>query len=204
MQYKIKAMSISKEKILKNTKKYFETAEQYKFVSEELTNFLGQSFISAPASTSLNLHNCFEGGLIDHSLRVASYTIKLNETLPETLKQSKESLIKVSLLHSIGKAHLYKPNPSDWHKQNQGNMYIFNEDIVSMSIGERSAYYVMKFGTNLNENEYQAIIGFSKEATDVQNKWYSSTLSVLLRQAIELSIIEEKYNYKNSLNKNKE
>ena len=68
-----------------------------------------------------------------------------------------------------------------------------------MSVGERSAYYALSHGVHLNEIEYQAIIGHSKDVSDAQNKWYSHTLSVLLRQAIELAIIEEKNNFKNSL-----
>ena len=44
-------MSLTQEKILANTKKYFETAKNNDFMTDELMTFLGESFIKAPAST---------------------------------------------------------------------------------------------------------------------------------------------------------
>jgi len=59
-----------------------------------------------------------------------------------------------------------------------------------MKIGERSAYYALSNGVELSEEEYQSIINYDKSEEDKQSKWYGSTLSTLLRQANELSIIE--------------
>lgn len=187
-------MSLEQGKILKNTEKYFKTGEKFGFMNEELMNFLGQDFIKAPASTMKSLHNAFEGGLIDHTLRVTSYAVKLNDVLPENMKVSVDSLIKVSCLHQIGKAKLYKENTSQWHKDNQGKMYEFNDRMVSMSVGERSAHYALSYGIKLSEEEFQAIVNFAKDSSDKQAKYHSNTLAVLLRQAIELAIMEEQFN----------
>ena len=73
-------------------------------------------------------------------------------------------------------------------------MYEFNEDLVSMRIGERSIYYCMMNGVKLNEEEYQAIVNYDKSDDDKQSRWYSSPLSTILRQGNELSIIECKNN----------
>ena len=43
---------------------------------------------------------------------------------------------------------------------------------------------------NLTEEEYQSIVNYDKSDDDKQSKWYSSSLSTILRQANELSIIE--------------
>lgn len=188
-------MGLTKEKIVANAKKFFKTGETYGFMNDGLMNFLGETFIGAPASTMTSLHNAFEGGLIDHSLRVTSYAVKLNDILPETMRVSKESLIKVSCLHQIGKAKLYKENKSEWHKTNQGKMYEFNDNMTSMSIGERSVMYALKHGIDLSEEETQAIYNFAKDGTDKQAKYHSSTLAVILRQAIELAILEEQANF---------
>ena len=63
-------------------------------------------FFTAPASTKY--HNCFKGGLADHSLNVY-YNLKslvrnkhLEEEIPE------ESIIICGLLHDISKMNLYK------------------------------------------------------------------------------------------------
>jgi hypothetical protein len=71
-------------------------------------------------------------------------------------------------------------------------MYEFNDELTSMRVGERSAYYALKYGVELSEDEYQSIINYDKPEDDKQAKWHSSTLSTILKQANELAIIEEK------------
>lgn len=184
---------IKQEQIVKNTKKYFQTAQEHGFMTEELMNFLGESFIKAPASTMADLHNAFEGGLIDHLLRVTKYAVSINESLlSESLKLPKKDIIKVCFLHQIGKAHLYTPCTSEWHIKNQGKLYEFNDNLTSMRVGERSAHYALTKGVTLTEEEYQAIINFDKDDTDKQAKYHNSLLGDLLKMANQLAIIEEK------------
>jgi hypothetical protein len=44
----------------------------------------------------------------------------------------------------------------------------------------------------LSDVEFQAIMNFEKTDEDRQSRWYSDILSVILKQAIELAIFEEK------------
>lgn len=187
---------LNENKILENAKKYFETGTKYGFMNDKLMNFLGPEFIGAPASTSENMHNAFEGGLIDHSLRVTKYAVSLNDLLPLEMRVDKVSLVKVCCLHQIGKAKLFKYNDSKWHRENQGKMYEFNDDMVALSVGERSVMYTFKNGIDLTEEEYQAILNYNKDDSDKQAKYHSSTLSSLLKQGIELAIMEEQFRYK--------
>lgn len=186
-------MSLEKEKIVANTKKYFETATKLGFMNTELMGFLGENFIKAPASTMESLHNAFEGGLIDHSLRVASYAVKFNNALPEGEKVDQNSLLKICLLHQIGKTNLYVPCTSDWHRKNQGKMYEFNEDLVSMRVGERSVYYALSYGVTLTEEEYSAIVFFDK-GDDKMVEYHNSNLGDLLKMANLFAIKHEKKN----------
>ena len=186
-------MSITKEQIIKNAKKYFSTGEKYGFMTEELTKTLGTDFISAPASTRTDLHNAFEGGLIEHLLMVTKYAVSLKSIVPNGDKIEMDSLIKVCCLHQIGKYNLYVPKNSKWHNDN-GIMYDFNNDITSMHVGERSAYIAMNNGVKLSIDEYQAIVNHDKSDDDKQAKWHSNILAVILRQANELAIFDEKRN----------
>ncbi len=183
-----------KEKILKNQDKFLNTIDTYKIFTPELLEFLGDEITTAPASTMESLHGAFPGGLVDHILKTTKYAIGINEILPTNLKVSKTSLIKTCFLHQIGKTFLYVWNESDWHRKNQGKIYNYNEALVSLKIGERSAFYALKYGVKLNEEEYQAIVNYDKSDDDKQSKWYGSTLSTILKQANELAIIEEKNN----------
>jgi HD superfamily phosphodiesterase len=184
-------MPLEQEKIVANTKKYFDTATKLGFMNEELMKFLGEAFIKAPASTMTDLHNAFEGGLIDHLLRVASYAVKFNNALPDDEKVDQTSLLKVSLLHQIGKANLYKPCESEWHRKNQGKMYEFNDEISSMRVGERSIYYAMSHGVTLTEEEYSAILNFDK-TDDKMVEYHNSTIGDLLKTAALFAVKHEK------------
>lgn len=185
-------MSLKKSKIVSNTKKYVETAKEYGFLTPELEDFLGSEFIEAPASTLVKLHNAFEGGLIDHTLRVMKHGYLINKNnLIDELKVDEVSLFKIILLHSIGKAKMYVPETSDWHRTNQGKMYKFNEDLVSMRVGERSAYYALSNGVELTEEEYASIINFDK-TDDSQSEWHNTTGGDVLKMAVKLAIMEEK------------
>ncbi len=186
-------MSLKQEKIVANTKKYFETATNSGFMNVELMQFLGESFIKAPASTMENLNNAFEGGLIDHLLRVAFYAVKFNNALPDTEKVDQNSLLKVCLLHQIGKAKLFVECTSEWHKKNQGKMYEFTDDLVSMRVGERSAYYALSHGITLSEEEYSAILFFDKN-DDKMVEYHNSNLGDLLKMGNLFAIKHEKNN----------
>lgn len=186
-------MSLKSEQIVKNTKKYFQTAQEHGFMNDDLMQMLGENFIKAPASTMKDLHNAFEGGLVDHLLRVTKFAVSINENvLPESLKLDKKSIIKVCFLHQIGKANLYVPCESEWHRTNQGKMYEFNDALVSMRVGERSVYYALGNNIALTEEEYQAIVNYDKDDSDKQSKYHTSMLGTLLKMANELAITEER------------
>ncbi len=184
-----------KEKINKNNQTFIEKNELYGILTKELLEYLGEDLLTAPASTMKSLHNAFPGGLIDHILKTTKYAIGINKLLPTGMDVEAQSIVKVCFLHQIGKTFLYKWCESEWHRNNQGKMYEFNEELTSMKIGERSVYYAMKYGVKLSEEEYQAIVNYDKPEDDKQSKWYGSTLATILKQANELAIIEEKNNY---------
>ena len=178
---------LEQTKILDNTKKYFETATKIGFMNEELMKFLGQEFIAAPASSMADYHNAFEGGLIDHLLKVAKNAVNVNNTLPENKRVNQDSLIKVCFLHQIGKTNLYKPCTSEWHRKNQGKMYEFNENLVSMRVSERSLYYAMSHGIKFTEEEFSVIMSYDK-TDDKMSEYHNSMLGILLKIGNTLAI----------------
>jgi len=44
----------------------------------------------------------------------------------------------------------------------------------------------------LTEEEYQALINYDKPDEDLQVKWFGSPLTTILKQAVELAVIDEK------------
>lgn len=189
------------KRIIEGKEKFLEIVNKYEICSEELLKFLDESgFYQAPASTMISLHNAFDGGLVDHLIRVTRRAVTVNDIngkLDPATKCPVNSVAKVAMLHGIGRAKLYKQNPSEWHRKNLGKMYDFNDSLVSMTVGERSIYYINTYGGNmkLNEFEYQAILNCEKDVSDdMAAKWHSEPLSILLRNQIEWAIISEKIN----------
>jgi hypothetical protein len=190
--FKNKIMPLSQQKILKNSEKFFQTAFDNGFMTDELVTFLGQDFIKAPASGMKSMFNAFEGGLVDHLLRVAKYAIMINNTLPDHIKVDQKSLLKVCLLHQIGKAKMFKPCTSEWHIKNQGKIYEFNDSEVSMHVGERSVYYAMSNGITFTEEEFISILNMDKD-NDKMMEYHGPVLGRLLKDGTQYAIIDEKH-----------
>ena len=110
--------------------------------------------------------------------------------MPATLQQPSVSIMRASFLFDIGKTFLYAPNSNDWSVKN-GKIYDFVQGMTAMRVGERSALYALQHMV-LTEEEYQAITYSDKDVLDAQVKWYGSPLTTILRQAIEISIMELK------------
>ena len=177
---------LTDEKITSNAQKYFEVGRKYDFMTDELIEFLGAEFVKAPNSTKTEYLGCFDGGLINHSLQVAKQMIIINKTLSENKKLDEKSIMKVAFLHQIGKAKLFKECKNEWQKTNQGKLYEYNNDLISMRVSERSLYYILNNGVTLTELEYQAIINYDKPLDDIQSKSHNGGLGRLLRIGNEM------------------
>jgi hypothetical protein len=184
---------ISKEVIEKNKSKLIETSEKYGVLTPSLLEFLGEDLFTAPASTSLDMYGAYPGGLLEHIFVASKYAVNVNGLLPKGLQQPIPSILKCTILSQIGKVFLFKPNESEWHRKNLGKMYEFNDQLVSMRVGERSAFYCSKFGVELTEEEYQTIVNSDKGDDDLQAKYHSTPLAQVVKQGFELAIFEQKH-----------
>jgi len=185
-------MELTIEKISKNTKKFFETAYKYSVMNENLEELLGQSFIKAPCTTGTNLYNAYEGGLIQHILNTTKYAVSINNLLPETKQVNIKSLIRVCLVHQIGKTNMFVEQESKWHRENRGEMYKFNEDVLSMSVAERSIYYALKSGVDLTEDEVFAIYNYNSDFAHRPMTSEGENLAALIKISNLAAIMEQK------------
>jgi len=115
------------------------------------------SWLTSPASTRFHLAE--DGGLVVHSINVASTMLRLREALAPDLPE--ESCVIVALYHDVGKVGAagqpyYLPNPSEWHVRNRGVAYVVNPDVVHMDIATRSLFLIAPY-VPLSDEEAQAI-----------------------------------------------
>jgi hypothetical protein len=183
---------LTEEKIKKNAQKFNDAGVSVGVVNDELMNLLGVEFITAPCTTTTALYGAYDGGLIQHILKVTKYAIEINDTLPETKQINKESIIRVCLIHQIGKSNMYAEQKSQWHKDNRGEMYIFNEEVLNMSTAERSVFYALKAGINLNEDEVFAIFNYNSDFGYWSMNKEGEKLAALLKTANMVAIMDEK------------
>jgi len=183
---------LNKEQIESNKKKFLETNTKYNLFNQELLDFLGDEFFLSPSSMSLDMFGCYPGGLLNVCFKAAKYSIKINDILPDNMKQSPSSILKCVFLSQIGKSFLFKPNPSEWHRKNLGKMYEFTDSEVSLKSNERSVHYILRFGIQLSEEEFQTILNSDRDTEDKLIKYRASNLSNVVRIGFELAILEEK------------
>lgn len=125
-----------------------------------LVEALAVQISTAPASTRVDYHDCFPGGLVSYSLRV----LKLAKTLNDSFEMncSAESMILVSLFHAIGKAGdlhgpMYLEEESEWHREKLGKHFKIREGMQKMPVPDRSLYLLQHFGVQLEQDEWLAI-----------------------------------------------
>lgn len=150
-----------------------------------LLEALGERLAVCPHSIKTEYGGCYPGGLIDVTLRVTACMRKINDTLEEGVKVSTPSLLKVGLLHDIGRVgdqttdHFLEQD-SSWHREKLGQLYKYNEEMSKMTYPHRSLYLLQHFGVSLERDEWEAILlsgGMHLE----ENRFYSGTRSQLSR-----------------------
>ena len=118
--------------------------------SERLMNYLKKSdFFTAPAST--RFHGNFEGGLVEHSVKVYQCLLSLMENYKASMNGyefSPESVAICSLLHDICKINYYKQSmrnvKNDKGEWEQKPFYQV-DDTMPLGHGEKSAILLQQF-----------------------------------------------------------
>jgi len=132
----------------------------------KMYTFFQDRMMLMPASSFEHYHNCFAGGYVDHVLRVMSCADAVYENWKalgsDCLGYTREELIFAALNHDLGKVgtqehEMYRPNPSDWHRKNQGKIYEINPEIPFMSVPDRSLLLLQEFGVKFSQNEMMGI-----------------------------------------------
>jgi hypothetical protein len=140
----------AKEEFIKIYKKNIKRAGADKL----LEWLLSTDFFTAPAST--RFHSNFEGGLVEHSVKMYKRLSKLVEN--EGLTIDSESIAVIALLHDICKVDTYKTDfrnvkkDGEWVKE----PYYTVEDTLPYGHGEKSVYMISAY-MKLTRDEAMAI-----------------------------------------------
>ena len=183
---------ISKDKIASNYKKFVERGLQYEVLTDGLIEELGTDLISSPCTTSNEMFGAFEGGLVDYILNVTKHAVLLNEKLSENKKVDKSTLIRVCLIHQIGKITMFVEQTDKWRREKLNELYTFNNDVLPMTVSERTISFLMKHQIKLNEHEIYAINNYNSDFIKKDFTHEGVKISAILRVANLIATIEEK------------
>lgn len=130
-------------------------------------DYYEERLILLPASGIEHYHNAFPGGYIDHVQRVIDFSIDEYELWEKRgLKVdnfTQEELIFSAAHHDLGKIGLpgnyeqYKPNPSEWHRNNQGHLFVHDSTHPFMLVPDLSIYILQYFGVKMSWQELLTI-----------------------------------------------
>jgi len=115
-------------------------------------DIIEEALALAPASTARQYVSAHAGGLVEHSLRTMNYIMRLHATTEPLQKtkttvewnQTKNSLVKLSLLHDLGKAGLitdtgvtpyYMPTNERWRNE-RGFFYNINPELEGYTVAD--------------------------------------------------------------------
>ena len=123
---------------------------------DNVINFLEKSdFFKAPAST--RFHGDFEGGLLEHSMKVYEILVEKIKNCSISIDTPPESIIIMALLHDVCKANYYKVDyrnaknaMGEWEKV----PYFTVEDTIPYGHGEKSVMMLTEYIKLTNEEKY--------------------------------------------------
>lgn len=193
-------MELSKEILVSNFSKYKKRLITYvgEQEAESIIEELGgdDAVMNATYANMENTGLAYDGSFTETVIALTVYAIKINDLLPEEKQVSKESIAKVTLLSQIGKVLLFKPQTNDWRRKNLGEKYTYTELDGAIRVGERSILIAMNSGVKFTEFEFEAmrIMDKQNENADNYSKYFSGTLSMVIKQANEMiDIINRKH-----------
>lgn len=152
----------------------------------------------APASGRVQYHNCFQGGLVEHSLRVLKNLRTLVSSFDTGNTIDNSSIVTCALFHDLGKVgdmthDYYIPQESEWHQNKLGEYYTKNPDLLYMDTAARSLYLLGQFGVSLTPEEAQAILIHDGQYIEANRRYAQKEclLALLLHQADMIACKQE-------------
>lgn len=157
--------------------------------TDNIISYLGgdDKVMDAPFAHLRDTGFAYKGSLVEALLDITTYAVKINNLLPKDKQAKLESIVKVGLLHHLAKVLLYEENDNSWEVNNRGMIYKYADNLEgALRVGERSTLIACNAGVKFTEIEFEAMRIMDKTNDDNYSKYYSSSLSTVIKQANEI------------------
>jgi len=210
-------MSLTSEQILLRWTTLMEFVDnnfegQQKENIKKLFDHFEDRMIDAPASSRPQYHNCFLGGLLDHSVRVVQTALDIYEqfkSMDVKVTASKQDVILAAMFHDLGKIGdldnpYYIIQTDEWRRNKLREWYTFNNKLEPMSVTDRSLWLLQYFNIELKPEVWKAIKlsdGLFEPGNDrlFRQPDTRNILHYIVHFADWMSTVAEKQHYQQSL-----
>lgn len=179
---------ITEEIKQKNYSIFLDKMQEIGITKERIEDVFGSTLMNATYSIDNNSGLSFEGSLLHTVLRTLTpIALKLNEILPENIKCKKEDIVKICLLQHLAKAEMFTKNDNQWEIEKLGKVFKYNPKKIALRLGSRSVALAIRLGVELTELDIESLTIIDKDSSDEQAKFFANPISVVIRQANELT-----------------
>ena len=128
----------------------------------KMYDYFEDRMVIAPASGKEHYHNAMVGGYVEHVLHVVGFSLQLKEVWERngaTIDFTDEELIFATMHHDLGKVgdldhDYYILNESEWHRKNQGKIFVHNPELQFMTVTDRALWLLQHFNIPMSQTEY--------------------------------------------------
>lgn len=193
------------------------------FTGDRLTNLeklysdYEERIKTAPASTRINFHNAFEGGYLDHILRVIRFSqlfTTFYKKVGGDVDYTNEELMMVAIHHDLGKLGTleepyYLPQDNDWRRVNNLETFKHNDNRQYMDTDDLTFFILQQYGVVLTQKEYLSILlahgGYGDKVRQYMNSFSAGPFPIrtnlchVIHWADHMACCVEKDSVRNSL-----
>ena len=184
---------LTEEQKIKNFNLFIKKLNDCGIDTQKLSDSLSNEISNATYSMTNDFGAAYDGSFLNIILRVFTpYALKINDLLPESMRVSQQSVIKVCLLHQLSKCQMFTPNDNKWEIEKLGRTYKYAPFEYALKMGMRSLVLAQEEGISFSVEEVEAMTVLDRDPNDEQVKFHSSVLSTIIKQATELTMIQLK------------
>ena len=182
---------ISEEQKQKNLHLFFKKLNDVGVNTDKLSSIYGDRLLNATYSMQSDTNLAYDGSLLHTLLRTLTpLAININGLLNDDKIIEVNTIVKICLLHQVSKCTMFEPNTNDWEIKNKGLIYKYAKYDAALKMGARSIAMCSECGIELTPIEVEAMMVLERD--DEQAKYFSNTLSIIVKQANELTNIQTK------------
>ena len=186
---------MTKEEAFVKYKELYNSAEIGKEI-EEIVDV--EDLLATPCAPTIDSGVAYDGAILFHTIMVWHFASKLLPIYNKIYQVDVKSLVKVIVLHQLGKVNMFTPNNDDWQVKKLGKVYSFNETNVCLKTGERSKMICGNAGVVFTPEEYEAMSILDKTPEEYENMTkYRNHLSTLLKMSSDLAYSAARERQKN-------